>query len=87
MAHLDRRKEDAPTAARLRGDIDGGGMGDEAGFPDPSPAPLGADAVARGHAATREGLTIARRQDAGRDERERGCHAEARRVSARRDRG
>ena len=78
-------KDDAPTAAQLRDDIDSGKAGDKAGFPDPSAAPLGTDAEAGGNAATREELKIARRAEGDRapaDERD----VEDRPVSARPDR-
>jgi hypothetical protein len=83
---MDERDE-APTAARPRADIDAGETGDKAGFPDPAAAPLGTDAEASGDAATREELKIARRQEVGRDAKEGERDTEARPVSADHDRG
>ncbi len=81
----DDRKDDAPTAAQLRDDIDHGEAGDKVGFPDPSAAPLGTDAEAGGNAATREELKIARKAESGRGPgRERDV--EDRPVSVRPDR-
>ena len=62
----DRERDDAPTAAQLRDDIDSGKAGDKVGFPDPSAAPLGTDAEAGGNSATREELKIARQAEADR---------------------
>lgn len=85
-ADTDRRTDEAPTAAQLREDIDSGEAGDKAGFPDPSAAPLGTDAEAGGNAATREELKIARKQEAGRDVKERERSTEDRHVSVEPDR-
>ena len=79
-------RDEAPTAAQLREDIDSGKTGDKAGFPDPSAAPLGTDAEAGGNAATREELKVAREQESGRGVKERERDVESRPVSAREDR-
>lgn len=81
MSDNKTERDDAPTAAQLRDDIDSGRTGDKAGFPDPSAAPLGTDAEAGGNSATREELKIAREAETHRGVKERERDTESRPVS------
>jgi hypothetical protein len=56
----------APTADRLRDDIDSGLAHDKVAQPDPAAAPLGTDDEASGTPPTPEQVATARRQEAGR---------------------
>ena len=67
MAHKDR----APTADRLRKDIDRGRSGDKSDYPDPAAAPLGTDAEAGGDPPSEEQLRIAREAEVRRRPSER----------------
>lgn len=79
-------KDDAPTSAQLRDDIDSGRTGDKIGFPDPAASPLGTDAEAGGNSATREELKIAREAETGRGTKERESDTGTRPYSVRPDR-
>jgi len=44
---------EVPTTDQIRQAIDNGATGEKVGFPDPATAPMGTDAEAGGHPATR----------------------------------
>jgi hypothetical protein len=61
----------APSADKLRAEIDAGRTGDKVAFPDPAAAPLGTDEEAAGTPPTPEHLDIAFAQEPRRPTRHR----------------
>ena len=62
---------DSGTVDRLRADIDAGRTGDKVPAADPAAAPLGADEEAAGTPLQADAVTLARRQELGRQEKSR----------------
>lgn len=86
MNDHDKARDEAPTVAQLRDDIDSGRTGDKAGFPDPAASPLGTDDEAGGNPASPEELRIAREAETGRGAKERERDTGSRPVSVDPDR-